>query len=83
MADSLVQEAFIYDGGRTAFGRHAGALAPIRPDDLLAHTIKSVVERNKFPKEAYEDVIAGNTNQAGDQKHSPPQRSGARPDYQH
>ena len=66
MADSLIQEAFIYDGGRTAFGRHAGALAPIRPDDLLAHTIKSVVERNKFPKEAYEDVIAGNTNQAGE-----------------
>ena len=66
MSDSPLREAFIYDGGRTAFGRHAGALSPIRPDDLLAHTIKSVVERNSFPKEAYEDVIAGNTNQAGE-----------------
>lgn len=66
MSDSPLRDAFIYDGGRTAFGRHAGALSPIRPDDLLAHTIKSVVERNSFPKEAYEDVIAGNTNQAGE-----------------
>ena len=66
MSESPLLEAFIYDGGRTAFGRHAGALSPIRPDDLLAHTIKSVVERNGFPKEAYEDVIAGNTNQAGE-----------------
>lgn len=66
MSDSPLRDAFIYDGGRTAFGRHAGALSPVRPDDLLAHTIKSVVERNSFPKEAYEDVIAGNTNQAGE-----------------
>ena len=61
-----VKEAFIYDGGRTAFGRHGGALSPVRPDDLLAHAIKIVVERNPFPKDAFEDVIAGNTNQAGE-----------------
>ncbi|NKB34028.1 MAG: 3-oxoadipyl-CoA thiolase [Pseudomonadales bacterium] len=59
-------EAYIYDGGRTAFGRHAGALSSIRPDDLLAHTIKTVVERNAFPAAAYEDVIMGNTNGAGE-----------------
>ena len=29
-------DAYIYDGLRTPFGRHAGALAPVRPDDLLA-----------------------------------------------
>lgn len=62
---SLV-DAFIYDGGRSAFGRHAGALAPVRPDDLLAAVIKAVVERNQFPKAAYEDIIMGNTNQAGE-----------------
>ena len=66
MSDNTLKDAFIYDGIRTPFGRHAGALAPVRPDDLLAHTIKSVVERNSFPKQAYEDVIAGNTNQAGE-----------------
>lgn len=66
MSDNTLKDAFIYDGIRTPFGRHAGALAPVRPDDLLAHTIKTVVDRNSFPKEAYEDVIAGNTNQAGE-----------------
>ena len=41
-------------------------LASLRPDDLLAHIIKSVVTRNDFPLDAYEDVIMGNTNQAGE-----------------
>lgn len=66
MSETALTDAFIYDGIRTPFGRHAGALAPVRPDDLLAHVIRSVVERNDFPKEAFEDVIAGNTNQAGE-----------------
>ncbi len=58
--------AFIYDGLRTPFGRHAGALAKVRPDDLLASVIKALIERNAFAVEAYEDVIAGCTNQAGE-----------------
>ncbi|TKV69120.1 3-oxoadipyl-CoA thiolase [Marinobacter panjinensis] len=58
--------AFIYDGLRTPFGRHAGALAKVRPDDLLASVIQALVERNAFPPELYEDVIAGCTNQAGE-----------------
>lgn len=66
MASQELTEAFIYDGGRSAFGRHGGALAPVRPDDLLAHIIKSVVDRNPFTPESYEDVIMGNTNQAGE-----------------
>jgi acetyl-CoA C-acetyltransferase len=66
MASQELTEAFIYDGARSAFGRHGGALAPVRPDDLLAHIIKSVVERNAFEAGAYEDVIMGNTNQAGE-----------------
>ncbi|WP_148861286.1 3-oxoadipyl-CoA thiolase [Marinobacter fonticola] len=58
--------AYIYDGLRTPFGRHAGALAKVRPDDLLASVIQAVVERNDFDKALYEDVIAGCTNQAGE-----------------
>lgn len=58
--------AFIYDGLRTAFGRHAGALSRVRPDDLLAHVIRALTERNAFAQETYEDVIAGCTNQAGE-----------------
>ncbi len=59
-------DAFIYDGGRSAFGRHGGKLSSIRPDDLLSHVIKAVVGRNTFAVAEYEDVIIGNTNQAGE-----------------
>lgn len=66
MPSTELTEAFIYDGGRTAFGRHGGALAPVRPDDLLAHVIRQLTDRAGFDKAAYEDVIMGNTNQAGE-----------------
>ena len=66
MPDQKMSAAFIYDGGRSAFGRHAGSLASVRPDNLLAHVIKTVVERNPFAATAYEDVIIGNTNGAGE-----------------
>ena len=59
-----MSDAFIYDGLRSAFGRHGGALAAVRPDDLLARVVSALVERNRFAPEDYEDLIAGNTNQA-------------------
>ena len=59
-------DAYIYDGLRTAFGRHAGVLSPVRPDDMLAAVIKTLVERNDFDTAKYEDVVAGCTNQAGE-----------------
>tara|TARA_R110000751_G_scaffold21133_2_gene61085 strand:- start:3851 stop:5062 length:1212 start_codon:yes stop_codon:yes gene_type:complete len=57
---------YIYDGLRTPFGRHGGALSHIRPDDLLSNLIKALITRNSFEYEAYEDVIIGCTNQAGE-----------------
>ena len=36
-----MSRAYIYDAGRTAFGRHGGALSPVRPDDMLGHVIKT------------------------------------------
>jgi 3-oxoadipyl-CoA thiolase len=59
-------DAYVYDGLRTPIGRHAGALAPVRPDDLLAGVIKELMGRNPFKPEAYEDAIVGCTNQAGE-----------------
>jgi acetyl-CoA C-acetyltransferase len=59
-------DAYVYDGARSAFGRHGGALASLRPDDLLAHVLSTLTRRNPFPGAAYEDVIIGNTNQAGE-----------------
>jgi acetyl-CoA C-acetyltransferase len=61
-----MQDAYIYDAARTAFGRHGGVLSSVRPDDMLAHLIKTLVQRNNFDLSLYEDVIAGNTNQAGE-----------------
>jgi acetyl-CoA C-acetyltransferase len=61
-----ILDAYVYDGARSAFGRQGGALAALRPDDLLAHVLKTLVARNPFPGAAYEDVIIGNTNQAGE-----------------
>lgn len=58
--------AYIYDGLRSPFGRHAGALASVRPDDLLAEVMRALIARNPFAGEDYEDVVMGNTNQAGE-----------------
>jgi len=58
--------AYIYDTARTPFGTLGGGLSPVRPDDLLAHVIRELVNRNGFDLADYEDVIAGNTNQAGE-----------------
>ena len=51
---------------RTPVGRHGGALAGVRPDDLLAGVIAAVVERSGVPPERIEDVVMGCTNQAGE-----------------
>ncbi len=58
--------AYIYDGLRSPFGRHAGALASVRPDDLLAEVMRALVARNPFDQGDYEDVVMGCTNQAGE-----------------
>jgi acetyl-CoA C-acetyltransferase len=58
--------AYIYAGLRTPFGRHGGALAPVRPDDLIAQVIRELLARTGVPGAAIEDVILGNTNQAGE-----------------
>jgi 3-oxoadipyl-CoA thiolase len=58
---------YIIDTVRTAIGKYGGALANTRPDDLLAQTIKALVERNPaIDVHAIEDVIAGAANQAGE-----------------
>ena len=60
-------EAYIIDGVRTPIGKYKGALSPVRTDDLGAIVIKAVAERNtNIPQEAYDDVIMGCANQAGE-----------------
>ena len=71
-----MEDAYIYDGIRTPFGRHAGALSPVRPDDLLGGLVRTLVERSPFDASAFEDVIAGCTNQAGEDCRNVARRAG-------
>ncbi|NOY47776.1 MAG: 3-oxoadipyl-CoA thiolase, partial [Chlorobi bacterium] len=62
-----MKEAYIIDGIRTPIGSYKGTLSPVRTDDLAALVIKELVTRNpNIPKEAYDDVILGCANQAGE-----------------
>ena len=58
---------FVIDSIRTPIGKYGGALSSIRPDDLLAHVIRSLIERNpSIDVNMIEDVIAGDANQSGE-----------------
>ncbi|HEX9809438.1 MAG TPA: 3-oxoadipyl-CoA thiolase [Alphaproteobacteria bacterium] len=60
-------DAFICDAVRTPIGRYAGALSAVRPDDLAALVIRTLVERNgRMDPAAIDDVILGCANQAGE-----------------
>lgn len=60
-------EAFLVAGVRTPFGRYAGALAAVRPDDMAAHVIRALVSATaSVDYEALDDVILGCANQAGE-----------------
>lgn len=62
-----MKTAYIVDILRTPVGKYGGALASVRPDDLLALAIKKLMERNAAvdPRQI-EDVIAGAANQSGE-----------------
>jgi len=60
-------EAFLCTGARTPVGRYGGALASVRPDDLLAEAIKAALARAPgLPVEAIDEVFAGCANQSGE-----------------
>src|SRR5258705_1775049 len=62
-----MKEVFIVDAIRTPIGKYGGALSSVRPDDLLAHVIRSLIERNRsIDVNAIEDIIAGDANQSGE-----------------
>ena len=62
-----MKEAYIIDGIRTPIGSYKGTLSDVRTDDLGALVIKEIVKRNpNIPLEAYDDVILGCANQAGE-----------------
>jgi acetyl-CoA C-acetyltransferase len=63
----MSKACYIIDAVRTPIGRFGGKLSTVRPDDLLAIVIRSLVERHPgIDPAAIEDVIAGAANQAGE-----------------
>src|SRR3954466_5522362 len=58
--------AYVLDAVRTPFGRYGGALAGVRPDDLGAHVVRSILDRTKIDPERIDDVMFGNANGAGE-----------------
>jgi acetyl-CoA acetyltransferase len=60
-------EAVIVEAVRTAIGRRGGKLSPVRPDDLLALTLRELVTRAGVDPAEVDDVIAGCVTQTGEQ----------------
>jgi acetyl-CoA acetyltransferase family protein len=61
-------DVFVYDAIRTPFGRHGGALADSRPDDLAALVIRALIERAPGLDPArVDEIILGNANGAGEE----------------
>ena len=62
-----MKAAYIIDAVRTPIGKYGGVLSSIRPDDLLAHVIRTILHRNPaIDVNEIEDIIAGDANQAGE-----------------
>ena len=62
-----MKAAYIIDAVRTPIGKYGGVLSSIRPDDLLAHVIRTILHRNPaIDVNEIEDIVAGDANQAGE-----------------
>ncbi|MCK6616945.1 MAG: acetyl-CoA C-acyltransferase [Cyclobacteriaceae bacterium] len=62
-----MKPSYIVDILRTPIGKYGGALASVRPDDLAAHVIKKLMERNpSVGGNRIEDVVFGAANQSGE-----------------
>lgn len=61
-----MSEAYLIGGARTPVGRYGGALAGVRPDDLAALVIREAAERAGVPDDAFDEVVLGSANQAGE-----------------
>jgi 3-oxoadipyl-CoA thiolase len=65
LEDSMT-EVVIIDAIRTPIGALGGILSSVRPDDMAAHVIKSILERNQIDPALIEEVFMGCANQAGE-----------------
>jgi 3-oxoadipyl-CoA thiolase len=61
-----MRDVVILDAVRTPIGRYGGALRDVRPDDMAAHIVQALVQRNALDPYDIEDVVMGCSNQAGE-----------------
>ncbi len=66
MSPTSLRRVFVLDAVRTPIGRYGGGLAKVRPDDLAAHVVKSLVTRVPSVAGSVDHVVFGATNQAGE-----------------
>ncbi|MEW2386145.1 thiolase family protein [Micromonospora sp. NPDC047707] len=60
-------DVYLYDAVRTPFGKYGGALAGVRPDDLAAHVLRTLVERAPaLEPDRVDEIVLGNANGAGE-----------------
>ncbi len=76
-------EAVIIDAVRTPVGRHGGALASVRPDDLAAIVLKALIERTKIDPAIIEEVYFGCANQAGEDNRNVARMAALLADFPH
>ncbi|GAA3584154.1 thiolase family protein [Amycolatopsis ultiminotia] len=61
-----MSDVYLFDAIRTPFGRHGGALAKVRPDDLAAGLLRTLAERNDLDPGTVDEVLLGDANGAGE-----------------
>lgn len=58
-------DVFVFDTVRTPFGKYGGALSGVRPDDLGAHVVRALIERNpELDTGRVDEIVLGNANGA-------------------
>jgi 3-oxoadipyl-CoA thiolase len=63
----MKQPVYVIDIVRTPVGKFGGTLAAVRPDDLAAHVILAILQRNpQIDPAVIDEVILGAANQAGE-----------------
>ncbi|AUY52978.1 acetyl-CoA C-acyltransferase [Streptomyces sp. CB01881] len=64
----MTRTVYLVDAVRTPIGRHGGALAAVRPDDLAAHVLRALLDRSPaLDPGRIDDVVLGNANGAGEE----------------
>ncbi len=65
-ASTSLRSVYIVDGIRTPIGKWGGSLATVRPDDMAALCLQTLMQRQEEVASRIDHVVMGDTNQAGE-----------------